>query len=61
MSDAIENEMRSAPPELMQIAANYEGSNSTEVPKSVICLHNASDEKYLATKVKFLSSLEEEL
>jgi hypothetical protein len=32
MSDAIENEMHSAPRELTQIAANYVGSSPTKVP-----------------------------
>jgi hypothetical protein len=40
MSDAIENEMHSAPLELMQIAANYVGSNPTKVPK----VYNVPDE-----------------
>jgi hypothetical protein len=59
MSDTIENEMRSA--ELMQIEANsvYLGSSSPKSRKvyaTYIMLM-----MYLTTKVKFLSSLEEEL
>jgi hypothetical protein len=62
MSDAVEKEMHCTPPELTQIATNLMQdlipSNSGKVYDF---LHNAPDEKYLATKVKFLSFLEVEL
>jgi hypothetical protein len=54
MSDASENEMHCTAPELTQIAAN-----SMQNPPKSRKVHNPVEEKYLATKVKFLS--EEEL